>query len=121
MIPKKAETLIPEVAKKCNISEEIAEDIIISYWKEVKNCLNGFTFNIINLTGLGKFNVKWWKLEEEILNSNKLSMSVSKSIDAEQEKLRTAALIRLHTIHEAAQKKKNEIKELRSNIQGTGA
>jgi nucleoid DNA-binding protein len=64
--PKKAKELIPEVAEKTNLPEEIVKQIVSYYWQEVRQALSSLQHSRVHVTNLGDFVVKHWKLEEKI-------------------------------------------------------
>ena len=64
--PRKAKTLIPDVAKQLNISSTIIEDVINYYWTEVRKNLSGLKHQRIHLTNLGDFTIKHWKIDDKI-------------------------------------------------------
>ena len=64
--PRKAKTLIPDVAEQLNISSTIIEDVINYYWTEVRKNLSGLKHQRIHLTNLGDFTIKHWKIDDKI-------------------------------------------------------
>ena len=77
MIAKKASKLIPEVAAKNNVSEELVEDLTSFFWKEVRNNIVNIKHHNISVKGLGIFKAKPWKVKDtldkcqDILNAYK--------------------------------------------------
>jgi 4-alpha-glucanotransferase len=55
MIPKKSNQLYKEFAEEMNIPAELVEDLMQSFYKEIRNNLTGLTFPRINVEGLGQF------------------------------------------------------------------
>lgn len=55
MIPKKSNQLYQELAEELNLPVELIEDLMQSFYKEVRNNLTGLKFPRINVEGLGQF------------------------------------------------------------------
>lgn len=66
MNPKKVKNLIPELAKKLQLSEEQVKSVLDVYWDKVRKTLSSLEYNHINLKGLGSFNVKPWMIDKKI-------------------------------------------------------
>ena len=66
MKPKKAKEFIPSVSTELGLSEDLVEDVIDYYWREVRKSLSNLSHSRIHLTNLGDFVVKHWKLEEKL-------------------------------------------------------
>jgi nucleoid DNA-binding protein len=64
--PRKAKTLIPDVASSLNISEDIVEKVISFYWQEVRKQLSVLGHTRVHLSNLGDFVIKHWKIDEKI-------------------------------------------------------
>lgn len=64
--PRKSKTLLPEVAKEVNMSEDIVKAITDFYWQEVRKSLTGLKHARVHVTNLGDFAFKSWKLDEKI-------------------------------------------------------
>jgi nucleoid DNA-binding protein len=64
--PKKAKELIPSVAEKTGVSEELVKQITSYYWQEVRRQLSSLQHSRVHITNLGDFVIKHWKLEEKI-------------------------------------------------------
>ena len=65
--PRKAKTLIPDVAKLLNTSSDLIEDVINYYWTEVRKNLSSLKHQRIHITNLGDFVIKHWKIDDKIL------------------------------------------------------
>lgn len=68
MIPKKAKSLIPEVAKDLELSEELVKDIVDFYWDDVHDVLRKIEVTRVYIQNLGDFNIKHWMLTKKILD-----------------------------------------------------
>lgn len=74
---KKSKTLIPKTAEQCNVSEELAEDVIDFYYSELRKEMESLNTHRIRVPVLGTFIVSRPKLMksikrlDEILNSDK--------------------------------------------------
>ena len=66
MHPKKSKIFIPEIASKLNIPEDCVNDIIISYWQEIRKSLSSLKHQRIHATNLGDFTIKHWKIDDKI-------------------------------------------------------
>ena len=64
--PKKSKYFIPEVAEKTSVSTELAEDVILYYWREVRKNLSSLSHSRIHVTNLGDFVTKYWKVDDKI-------------------------------------------------------
>lgn len=65
--PRKAKTLIPDVAKLLNTSSDLIEDVVNYYWTEVRKNLSSLKHQRIHITNLGDFVIKHWKIDDKIL------------------------------------------------------
>jgi hypothetical protein len=64
--PKKSKEFIPLIAEKADVSAELAEDVILYYWREIRKSLSGLSHSRIHVTNLGDFVTKYWKIDEKI-------------------------------------------------------
>jgi 4-alpha-glucanotransferase len=55
MIPKKSSQLYKEFAEEINAPVELVEDLIQTYYKNIRNNLTNLTYPRINVEGLGQF------------------------------------------------------------------
>lgn len=55
MIPKKSSQLYKELAEEINVPVELVEDLIQSYYKNIRDNLTNLTYPRINVEGLGQF------------------------------------------------------------------
>lgn len=55
MIPKKSSQLYKELAEEMHIPVELVEDLMQSYYKEIRNNLTNLNYPRINVEGLGQF------------------------------------------------------------------
>lgn len=55
MIPKKSSQLYKELAEDINVPVELVEDLIQSYYKNIRDNLTNLTYPRINVEGLGQF------------------------------------------------------------------
>lgn len=67
MRPKKAKELIPKVASKLDLPEDLVASVTAYYWQEVRRSLSGLVSPRIHLTNLGDFVIKHWKIDEKIM------------------------------------------------------
>ena len=66
MRPRKSKEFIPLIAEQSNVSAELAEDVILYYWREIRKSLSGLSHNRIHVTNLGDFVTKHWKVTDKI-------------------------------------------------------
>lgn len=64
LLPKKAKTFIKPTAEKLGVDEELVEDIVNFYWKEVRKSLSDLKSPRIMVANLGSFNIKHWLLAD---------------------------------------------------------
>ena len=55
MIPKKYSSIFKEVSEELDISENLLEDLIGFYYKDIRTCLTQLKYPRINVEGLGQF------------------------------------------------------------------
>jgi nucleoid DNA-binding protein len=63
----KSKTLIPNVAKKLNLSEELVEDVVYYYYKNIRTKIESFGAERIRITGLGVLHIRKEKVEISII------------------------------------------------------
>lgn len=66
MIPKKSSILYKELAEEMDISQELIQDFIEFYYKEVRSNLTGLKHPRINVDGLGQFVVRDYVVKKAI-------------------------------------------------------
>ena len=64
--PRKAKEFIPYISEELHLSQDLIEDVIDYYWREVRKNLSSVSHSRIHLTNLGDFTIKHWKLDEKI-------------------------------------------------------
>lgn len=114
MRPKKIRDLIPEVAKEQGIPEQDMNDIISLYFKEVRSSLSNIDTQCIHMEGLGRFNLKGWRLKYAI-RDKKLEISRAKlgeSVKKRKEELEI--LEKGNVLWDKYITKRKEIKEVRN-------
>ena len=67
MIPKKASLLYTELSEELGLPENMIDNILSFYYKEVRKELTELNHPIINLEGLGQFTVKTKTVDSLIL------------------------------------------------------
>lgn len=67
MTPRKATSLIPEVAQEVGFSEDVVTAVTSYYWREVRKQLSSLSHSIVHITNLGDFVVKHWKIDEKMV------------------------------------------------------
>lgn len=71
MIPKKTKELIPEIAKKLQLSEQEVKSVMDVYWSKVQKALSSLEYNRIYLKGLGTFYIKPWSVDKKLQNNSR--------------------------------------------------
>jgi nucleoid DNA-binding protein len=66
----KSKSLIPNVAKKLNLSEELVEDVVYYYYKSIRTKIETFGAERIRITGLGVLHIRKEKVQVSITKLN---------------------------------------------------
>ena len=66
MKPKKTKELIPELAKKLQLSDEEIKSVLDLYWRKVRKTLSSLEHTHVYLKGLGTMYMKPWIVEKRI-------------------------------------------------------
>ena len=125
MNPKKPSDIFPIVAEAANAKEQLVEDIVSFYWKEVRDTLVNCKSHNVFIDGLGTFKAKPWKLPEVILKyermvkkyqelitgENKLTLQKFSILKDYEEKLEK--LYELRKMIDADKDKKEQVKQKR--------
>jgi hypothetical protein len=72
MTPKKASSLYKEITEEFDISEDLVESLIESYYKTLRKKLTGLSDLRINVDGLGHFVIKIQKVKKAIPHYEKV-------------------------------------------------
>ena len=72
MNPKKTTEFIKPVAEKNEVSEELVQDITSFFWSETRKSLTELKCNNINVTNLGMFKLRHWKIKDMKLKYEKM-------------------------------------------------
>jgi len=126
--PKKTKELIPELAKKLQLSEEEIKSVLDLYWRKVRKTLSSLEHTHVNLKGLGTFYMKPWTVDKRIKmndyaiqryidNPTNGSLTILNNLSKDNLKLKTAK----EELEKQSIKKK-EIKDERRNqdLEGEG-
>ena len=76
LLPKKASTFYKQTAELCNVPEELVNDLISAYWKEIRKSLSECNATQVNVLGLGVFRAKSWKIKDIIEKNEKIINSL---------------------------------------------
>jgi len=123
--PKKPSDIFPIVAEATGAKEQLVEDIVSFYWKEVRDTLVNCKSHNVFIDGLGTFKAKPWKLPEVILKyermvkkyqelitgENKLTLQKFSILKDYEEKLEK--LYELRKMIDADKDKKEQVKQKR--------
>lgn len=66
MKPKKVKELVPQLAKKLQLSEKEIESVLDIYWDKLRKNLSSIENNHVYLKGLGTLYLKPWMVEKKI-------------------------------------------------------
>ena len=66
MRPKKSKEFIPDIAKDTDVAVDLAEEVVLYYWREIRKNLSSLSHNRVHLANLGDFTIKHWKIDEKI-------------------------------------------------------
>lgn len=66
MKPKKVKELVPQLAKKLQLSEKEIESVLDVYWDKLRKNLSSIENNHVYLKGLGTLYLKPWMVEKKI-------------------------------------------------------
>ena len=72
MTPKKASSLYKEITEEFDVSEDLVECLIESYYKTLRKRLSGLSDLRINVDGLGHFVIKIQKVKKAIPHYEKV-------------------------------------------------
>jgi nucleoid DNA-binding protein len=64
LVPKKAKDFIPLVAKELGIDQDLVDEIVSVYWKEVRKALSELQGNRVNVVNFGVFATRRHKMLE---------------------------------------------------------
>lgn len=128
MRPKKVKNLVPELAKKLQLSEQEVTSVLDVYWDKVRKMLSSLDNNAVYLKGLGTFVLKPWQMDKSIKknegimdhyiqNPTSTGLTILNSLSKDNLKLHTA----MDKLKEGNIKKLNIKYERRNqNLEGEG-
>jgi len=67
LIPRKVKSLYLEIAKELEVSEELVEDVVSFYWKEIKNKLEESDQINVGISEFGTFEIRKRQVEYQIM------------------------------------------------------
>lgn len=128
MKPKKTKELIPELAKKLQLSEEEIKSVLDLYWRKVRKTLSSLEHTHVNLKGLGTFYMKPWTVDKRIkMNDHAIQRYIDNPTNGSLTILNNLSKdnLKLKIAKEELEKqsiKKKEIKDERRNqdLEGEG-
>lgn len=128
MRPKKVKNLVPELAKKLQLSEQEVTSVLDVYWDKVRKMLSSLDNNAVYLKGLGTFVLKPWQMDKSIKknegimdhyiqNPTATGLTILNNLSKDNLKLHTA----MNKLKEGNIKKLNIKYERRNqNLEGEG-
>ena len=124
MHPKKYKEFIPIVAEESNVNQQLVNDLVNFYWKDIRKMLSGCEAHNIIVNGLGTFKIRPWKIKqvkeryEETINRYKTIMDSGQKVTLQKFSMVKEAENRLAKINniermlqEDEQKRKQVIKK----------
>jgi len=126
--PKKVKNLVPELAKKLQLSEQEVTSVLDVYWDKVRKMLSSLDNNAVYLKGLGTFVLKPWQMDKSIKknegimdhyiqNPTAAGLTILNNLSKDNLKLHTA----MNKLKEGNIKKLNIKYERRNqNLEGEG-
>jgi len=126
--PKKVKNLVPELAKKLQLSEQEVTSVLDVYWDKVRKMLSSLDNNAVYLKGLGTFVLKPWQMDKSIKknegimdhyiqNPTATGLTILNNLSKDNLKLHTA----MNKLKEGNIKKLNIKYERRNqNLEGEG-
>lgn len=115
MIPRKAKYFVKPVAEKLNVTEELVDDLLSFYWKEVRSTITKETQPLIYVKNLCTFKVRPFVLEKLIAEKEGQLTALDEKLFGNFAKVKIIQerLLRLKELHE----KVKNISELRTKHQ----
>lgn len=120
MIPRKVNTFFPKIALEVEISEELVEDIITFYWKEVKKQLEEPDCLTLQLTYFGTFEIRK-KQVQYMVDKYKRIIKVMKPTTYNKHAMLTSVTEKLEKLEkilikcEEQELKKKQVREIQKN------
>jgi hypothetical protein len=121
--PIKSKDLIASVANETNLSTDVVNEIIKTYWKEVRTSLSELKYPYVHISNFGTFKIKYWLIDKEIekftnilakMKSSDISVRKQYIINTAEDKLRLLENLQKEYVSEM--QRKNFIKLHKKNV-----
>jgi len=121
--PIKSKDLIASVANETNLSTDVVNEIIKTYWKEVRTSLSELKYPYVHIANFGTFKIKYWLINKEIekftnilakMKSSDISVRKQYIINTAEDKLRLLENLQKEYVSEM--QRKNFIKLHKKNV-----
>jgi len=121
--PIKSKDLIASVANETNLSTDVVNEIIKTYWKEVRTSLSELKYPYVHIANFGTFKIKYWLINKEIekftnilakMKSSYISVRKQYIINTAEDKLRLLENLQKEYVSEI--QRKNFIKLHKKNV-----
>jgi len=121
--PIKSKDLIASVANETNLSTDVVNEIIKTYWKEVRTSLSELKYPYVHIANFGTFKIKYWLIDKEIekftnilakMKSSDISVRKQYIINTAEDKLRLLENLQKENVSEM--QRKNFIKLHKKNV-----
>ena len=123
MNPIKSKDLIASVANETNLSTDVVNEIIKTYWKDVRTSLSELKYPYVHIANFGTFKIKYWLIDKEIqkftnilakMKSSDISVRKQYIINTAEDKLRLLENLQKEYVSEI--QRKNFIKLHKKNV-----
>lgn len=123
MNPIKSKDLIASVANKTNLPTDVVNEIIKTYWKDVRSSLSDLKYPYVHIANFGTFKIKYWLIDKEIekytnilakMKSSEISVRKQYIINAAEDKLQLLQNLQKEYVSEV--QRKNFIKTHKKNV-----
>lgn len=123
MNPIKSKNLIASVAEETNLSTDVVNEIIKTYWKDVRTSLSELKYPYVHIANFGTFKIKYWLIDKEKEKfTNILAKMTSGEISVRKQYIITATTDKLNLLENLQKEyvseiqRKNFIKTHKKNV-----
>lgn len=123
MNPIKSKNLISSVADETNLSTDVVNEIIKTYWKDVRTSLSELKYPYVHIANFGTFKIKYWLIDKEKEKfTNILAKMTSGEISVRKQYIITATTDKLNLLENLQKEyvseiqRKNFIKTHKKNV-----
>lgn len=123
MNPIKSKNLIASVANETNLSTDVVNEIIKTYWKDVRTSLSELKYPYVHIANFGTFKIKYWLIDKEKEKfTNILAKMTAGEISVRKQYIITATTDKLNLLENLQKEyvseiqRKNFIKTHKKNV-----